>query len=588
MCPGLRGTGWAVGGDVTRPDAPPDLAHSDRMRRRPLARRRGAAVVVVLACVAAVTPAAASSDGPATRSPDRPARTEPAPLLGTDPSITKSAHTIVHEVGEREASRISALKWADGTPTVVAKWVHGRDQAAAIVRGLQDDPATTSVAVADPVRVATDDTEFTEQWAFPRLRLPEAWTTSDGSGITVAVVDTGVDSAHPDLAGNLVPGVEVVGAVASNNVADGHGHGTHVSGIIAAVTDNGIGVAGVAPAATVMPVKALADDGTGWSSDVAEGVIYAVDHGAGVINLSLSSSGNSVLAQAVEYARSRGVVVVAAGGNARRLGSPTAYPAALPGVIAVAATDATDTDAAFSNTGTYIDVAAPGVAIRSTLPEGTYGGMSGTSMAAPHVSAIAALLLAEIADAGPVASGDPVFDLLTRTAEDLGPPGWDPAFGYGLVDPVAALAAVSDGLPPQRPGPPPPSDDASTPAQTSSPGSPTPSATPSASPSPRPTPKLMLRPGAPRSLRVMLQRPVKVRWRPPVASAVTRYLVRVGRVTHDRVAWRRWRSTTSTSKTVAVSLGRWRVKVAAVNPAGRSRGVRHSFGITRALLRLAR
>ena len=545
-------------------------------------------MVVVLACVAAVTPAAASSDGPATRSPDRPARTDPAPLIGADQSSTKSARTIVHEVGEREASRISALKWADGTPTVVAKWVKGRDQAAAIVRGLQDDPATTSVAVADPVRVATDDTEFTEQWAFPRLRLPEAWTTSDGSGITVAVVDTGVDSAHPDLAGNLVPGVEVVGAVASNNVADGHGHGTHVSGIIAAVTDNGIGVAGVAPAAIVMPVKALADDGTWWSSDVAEGVIYAVDHGAGVINLSLSSSGNSVLAQAVEYARSRGVVVVAAGGNARRLGSPTAYPAALPGVIAVAATDATDTDAAFSNTGTYIDVAAPGVAIRSTLPEGTYGGMSGTSMAAPHVSAIAALLLAEIADAGPVASGDPVFDLLTRTAEDLGPPGWDPAFGYGLVDPVAALAAVSDGLPPQRPGPPPPSDDASTPAQTSSPGSPTPSATPSASPSPRPTPKLMLRPGAPRSLRVMLQRPVKVRWRPPVASAVTRYLVRVGRVTHDRVAWRRWRSTTSTSKTVAVSLGRWRVKVAAVNPAGRSRGVRHSFGITRALLRLAR
>ena len=584
----MRGTAWAVGGDVTRPGTPRDLAHSDRVRRRPLVRQRGAAVVVVLACVVAGTPAAASGDGPSATSPHRPAPTEPAPVIGADQSITKSARTIVHEVGEREAARISALKWADGTPTVVAKWVHGRDQAASVVRGLQDDPATTSVAVTDPVRVATDDTEFPEQWAFPRLRLPDAWPTSDGAGITVAVVDTGVDSAHPDLTGNLMPGVEVVGAVASDNVADGHGHGTHVSGIIAAVTDNGIGVAGVAPAAIVMPVKALADDGTGWSSDVAEGVIYAVDHGAGVINLSLSSSGNSVLAQAVEYARSRGVVVVAAGGNARRLGSPIAYPAALPGVIAVAATDATDTDAAFSNTGTYIDVAAPGVAIRSTLPEGAYGSMSGTSMAAPHVSAIAALLLAEIADAGPVASGDPVFDLLTRTAEDLGQPGWDPAFGYGLVDPVAALAAVSDGLPPQRPGPPPPSDDASTPAQTSSPGSPTPSATPSASPSPRPTPKLMLRPGAPRSLRVMLQRPVKVRWRPPAASAVTRYLVRVGRVTHDRVEWRRWRSTTSTSKTVAVSLGRWRVQVAAVNPAGRSRGVRHSFGITRALLRLVR
>lgn len=546
---------------------------------------RGALAGAVIAGLAIATPAAAATDRMG--APPPPADGGPTPSA-IDSSVSAPPATLTREVDG--AVRVSALQQGPGGTEVVTQRVAGRRQATAEVRRLQGEPTTAAVAVDDPVTVATDDTEYEQQWAMPRLRLPQAWPISDGSGVTIAVVDTGVDPTHPDLADNLVPGVEVVGSDTTDNVTDGHGHGTHVSGIVAAVTDNAMGVAGAAPGAHVMPVKALTDTGSGWSSDVAEGVVYAVDHGADVVNMSLSSgTDNAVLAAAVAYARSQGVVLTAAAGNARQRGNAVAYPAAFPGVIAVAATDATDADAVFSNTGTYVDVAAPGVAIRSTLLGGTYGNMSGTSMAAPHVAAVAALLLAEIDEQGPVASDDPVFDLLTRTAEDLGEPGWDAAYGYGSVDPVAALTAVTGGLPPARPGP--PAIDDSDPASDPTP-SPQPTRTPT--PTPMPTPTLAPAPvseppGKPRALRVMLQRPpVAVRWSPPASGSVTRYSVRVGRVSDGHVTWRRWRSTTATKEAVQVSRGRSRVQVVAVNAAGRGPTAQRSFTVTRALLRLAR
>lgn len=529
-------------------------------------------------------------------------------------------HVVTRAVGGREVARVSAVQQDARGARVVTERVRGRAEATAAVRDLQADPATTSVAIADPVRIATSDSEYEQQWAFPRLRLPEAWRATTGAGVTVAVVDTGVDAEHPDLAANLVPGINVVGSSRSDDVADGHGHGTHVAGIVAAVTDNAVGVAGVAPSARIMPVKALDDHGSGWSSDVAEGIVHAAEHGAGVINLSLSSSSdNAVLEDAVSYARSQGVVVVAAAGNGRQRGNPVAYPAAFAGVIAVAATDVADIDADFSNTGDYVDLAAPGVAIRSTVPGGGYGDLSGTSMAAPHVAGVIALLLQELADKGSVNSDDAVFDLLTRTAEDLGEPGWDPAYGYGLVDPVAAVTAVTAGLPPVRPGPPPrlpaaPAVPADAPVATPTPTptvtpEPVPGASPTPTVAPAPTATPDLRPGAPRELRVRLGRPpVTLRWRPPRSGPVAGYFVRTGRVVDGSVSWRKWRPATGTRAKAAVSLGRWRVQVVAVGPANGQTATRdlalggtavggpavrgpaatRTFSVTRALLHLAR
>ena len=514
------------------------------------------------------------------------------PALEVDESVDRDPGTVVDSVGRREVARVSAFRARPAGVEVVTERVRGRREAVDAVRGFQSDASTTSVAVDDRVRIATDDPEFPQQWALPRLRLPQVWGDTDGSGVTVAVIDTGVDTTHPDLVDNLVPGIAVTGGGAGDNVTDGHGHGTHVAGIIAAVADNAIGVAGVAPGASILPVKSLDDTGAGWSSDVAEGIVRAVDRGAAVINLSLSSGGDSpVVADAVSYARSQGAVLVAAAGNARQRGNPTAYPAALPGVIGVAATDVGDNDAAFSNTGDYVDLAAPGVAIRSALPGGNYGNLSGTSMAAPHVAGVAALLVDELTEEGPVPSDDPVTALLIRTAEDLGEPGWDPAHGYGLVDPMTALQAVTGGLPPARQGPVPRPDAVAVPdpVPPTPPASPTPTPTLTPTPAPPVAPKPRAVPGAPRGLRVKLQRPpVTIRWNTPASGDVTRYALRVGRVTESRVAWRSWRVGAAPRSTARVGLGRWRVEVVAVNPVGRSPAATTTFSVTRALLRLTR
>lgn len=559
----------------------------NRSRPRPAQRVRsgaGSRVAVPIAVLGAVSLALAGLAGPAPA-----AEPDPAPVVVVDESVSTAARLLTRGVGDRELVRVSALqRTADGV-AVVEERVRGRAAATRAVRDLQADSATASVALANRMTIATSDTEYPQQWAMPRLRLPEAWDASTGADVTVAVIDTGVDVEHPDLAGQLLPGVNVIGSAVDPDVQDGHGHGTHVSGTIAAVTDNSLGVAGVAPDAAILPVKVLSDTGSGWSSDVAEGIVYAADHGARVLNLSLAGgSNNSVLEQAVNYARAQGVVVVAAGGNSGATSNAPAYPAALPGVIAVAATDATDHNAAFSNTGRYIDVAAPGVAIRSTLPGESYGNLSGTSMAAPHVAGTAALLLARMDQHGSVDVDDPVLELLIRTATDVGAPGWDDATGYGLIDPVAALQAVTDGLPPARPGP--PDEPVVTPPAEAPVTAPEPTPTPTPEPTTTPTPEpAPLRPGAPRALRVRLGRPpVTIRWNAPRTGNAARYTTRLGRVKAGRVDWRRTRSSKASKMTARVSRGRWRIEVAAVNDVGVGPASRRNFTITRQMLRLPR
>jgi len=277
------------------------------------------------------------------------------------------------------------------------------------------------------------------QWGLKRIEAPSAWDISPGSPeVIVAVVDSGVAPNHPDLEGKLVPGYNFVAR--SEDTSDDLGHGTHVAGIIAAGTDNGMGVAGVSFNSRIMPVKVVDSRGYAKYSDVAKGIIYAADHGAKVINLSLGGyAPSSYLQDAVSYAWSKGAVVVAAAGNGNS--DKPFYPAACTDAIAVSATDRGDARASFSNYGSYISVAAPGVGIYSTYRRrgsNYYASMSGTSAAAAHVSGVAALLFSQDVTRPNIA----VRELIEGEADDLGDPGWDRYYGHGRVNAFRALKAA--------------------------------------------------------------------------------------------------------------------------------------------------
>jgi len=320
------------------------------------------------------------------------------------------------------------------------------------------------------------------QWNLHRINASQAWTITTGQPITIAIVDTGVDLSHPDLAAHIVPGYNVISPTISAD--DDNGHGSHVAGIAAAVTDNGVGVAGVSWNARIMPVKVLDEEGAGWSADVAEGVIWAVDHGAQIINLSLGSPWPSLTVRdAIDHAHNQDALIVAAAGNEYQYRNPVQYPAALRHVLAVAATGDRDEHARYSSTGLYVDVSAPGGNpynpndternhwIWSTYwrgdegkPAEGYMRMSGTSQAAPHVAGLAALIW----PVNPDLSNDQVEELIKATSVDLGLPGRDDFFGWGRIDVWAALeaaksfasASLSTVSPGEFPTPPPPDKEA--------------------------------------------------------------------------------------------------------------------------------
>lgn len=304
---------------------------------------------------------------------------------------------------------------------------------------------------------------YADLWGIDYIGAPAAWATSTGSGITVAVIDTGIDLKHPDIVANLwtnpgetptsttdLDGDGYAGdyygwdfAYSNNDPTDHIGHGTHVAGTIAATANNGIGVAGVAYAARVMAVKGLDDDGYGLDTTLAPALVYAANRGADVFNLSWGGYGTSqVISDAVDYAYGLGVVVVAAAGNSS-IDATGFTPANLPHVITVAAIDSTGTRANFSDFGPKIDVAAPGVDILSLQASGTtlgavvspgYMRLSGTSMATPHVAGLAALLLA----AHPEYTNEEVRQALRVSASSAA--AFNSDTGYGVVQSVQALA----------------------------------------------------------------------------------------------------------------------------------------------------
>ena len=347
-------------------------------------------------------------------------------------------------------------------------------------------PLTAAFAMDDPYRP--------QQWGLERIGAPSAWAVARGAGQVVAVIDSGVDLGHPDLVDRLFRDAE--GNVIGRDIVDGDdtpqddlGHGTMVAGVIAATEGNGIGVAGVAPDAAIMPVRVLDEDGSGTSRDVDAGIRWAVDNGATVVNLSLESAiglpgqdlvNVSAPTAAVQYAWDNGVVVVAAAGNS---GSPfTDYPSSSP-VVLVGATDRDDDRADFSDTGREDLLMAPGVDIVSTWcrPDGSetcdpqthnYGIADGTSFAAPHVAGAIAVLRSLGLDA------PGAVERLRSTTRDIGSPGPDRETGQGLID--LAVAASAGG-----PAPTPTDTDtptsSPTPTETSTPA-PTPSAEPSTAP----------------------------------------------------------------------------------------------------------
>lgn len=340
--------------------------------------------------------------------------------------------------------------------------------------------AAPALGVAERRVAGPDDPLFGSQWHLRAVGVPDAWRVTRGAGATVAVLDTGVayeDAGRyrkaPDLTGTaFVPGWDFVDdddAPHDEPLPGRQSHGTHMAGTIAQTTDNGIGGAGVAPGASVMPVRVLGADGTGKAEVITEGLRFAADHGADVANLSLGGTeGTEALAEAVSYAIAKGVTVVVSAGDE---GTPViGFPAAYPGVIAVGAVRLDRTRAGYSSHGPRLDLVAPGGDLTADqdqdgLDDGivqqtVFGEPSsfcfcfknGTSSAAAHVSGVAALLVAS----GRASRPDDVRAALLSSAEDLGPPGRDDEYGAGLVNAARALGiddAANVSAPSSTPSP---------------------------------------------------------------------------------------------------------------------------------------
>src|SRR5882724_3110140 len=292
------------------------------------------------------------------------------------------------------------------------------------------------------------------EWHLAKIQALQAWNfTAGASNVVIAILDSGINGAHPDLAGRFLPGYDFVNG--DTDTTDDYGHGTAVAGTVVAAGNNGLGVAGVAYGCTVLPVKVMDAWGSESHSTIAQGIEYAVQQGARIINLSLGGDWSSMTLQnAINYAWSNNVIIVAAAGNTG--GTAPQYPGACEHVLAVSASEPDDSRCWFSSYGTYVTLFAPGDNIWTTQRDlnNPYGAWSGTSFSSPVVAGVAALVLS----LNPPLSNSQVVDLLRGTSDDLGPLGPDPSFAYGRVNALRAVSAVSPTAvePPALPAIPPP------------------------------------------------------------------------------------------------------------------------------------
>mgnify|MGYP000844278471 FL=1 len=393
------------------------------------------------------------------------------PVQAASPPLSEPASTLLVQFTEplpeelaRERLRSAGLEPLRRIPRIDV-WVARPSSRAAMAAAALDLAAQPGIAWAEEsivvhaVDVIPNDPRYGEQWPLPKINAPAAWRLTRGMSAPIAIIDSGIDLDHVDLqpklwvnpgeiAGN---GVDDDGNGYSDDVygynfidrdaepQDDHSHGSHVASIAAAAGNNAAGVAGLAWGTPLMALKVLDNYGLGDTGGLAEALVYAADNGARIINLSLSWDHNTpsqVAEEAVAYALSQGCLIVAATGND---GGAVGYPARLPGVLAVGATDSADVVASFSNRGPEVDLVAPGVSVLGCNHLGGWVYKSGTSMAAPHVAGTAALVWGRL----PALPYDELASLLKSMAVDLLPAGYDEASGAGRLDAGAAVMAAS-------------------------------------------------------------------------------------------------------------------------------------------------
>ena len=394
-----------------------DTLGMDISSHRPLLRR---VIAVALSCAMVFMPTLASAAGMPR------GVTAPSAAAGI---IVKYRHAGVSTTADMmfaEKDLVVSRRLLSGG--IVVDVPEGSD-ATALARELSSLPGVEYAEPDFPVEPQWEpnDPEYVKQWGYAHIQAPAAWDVTRGEpGVVIAVLDTGIDLDHADLAANIMAGGYDFGN-GDADVSDHSGHGTHCAGIAAAVSDNATGVAGTAPGTAILPIKVFTDRQIGTTSMVADGIVYATDAGADVISMSLGgASTTAYLEQAIAYASSKGVVMVAAAGNQNS--NRLLYPARSPGVIGVVATTDLDERATYSNYGKETDLAAPGTSIYSTIIDG-FGYKTGTSMATPHVAGALALLRS----IAPTATAGQLVAALQATAMDMDEEGWDELTGFGLI-----------------------------------------------------------------------------------------------------------------------------------------------------------
>ncbi len=281
--------------------------------------------------------------------------------------------------------------------------------------------------------VIPNDPKYSSGWHLPKIDATNAWDNATGQGITVAILDTGVDATHPDLEAQMVAGWN--SSSNNSNTSDVNGHGTKVAGTTAAITNNSLGVASIAWNARIMPLRVTdSSDGYAYWSSIASALTWAADHGADVANISYDATGSSTINNAASYFKNKGGVTVVAAGNS---GANPGHSDS-PYMISVSATTSSDVRASWSSFGNYVDVSAPGAGIWTTTRGGGYGSVSGTSFASPATAGVVAL----IKSANPLLKPDEVEQILESTSVDLGSAGWDSYYGHGRVNASAAVLAA--------------------------------------------------------------------------------------------------------------------------------------------------
>jgi thermitase len=308
------------------------------------------------------------------------------------------------------------------------------DNSGNLPKNLKNNPNVEYVEQDRVVNAYTNDPLFSQQYAHVVSHSSEGWAISQGSSnVIIAIVDTGIQKSHPDLGAKMIPGYS--GYKGGDANVDWNGHGSHCAGIASAITNNGVGVAGFAPLAKLMPVQVLDRKGSGTISVIATGIMWAADHNADVLSMSFGgTSTSSTETNAINYALGKGKVLVAAMGNAGN--SVKSYPAAFNGVIAVGATDINNVVASWSSFGSHISVSAPGVNILSTYSNNGYATLSGTSMATPAVAGLAGLLKGY----KPTLTNAQIKQRIEQGTDDLGAAGFDQYYGWGRINVFKTLS----------------------------------------------------------------------------------------------------------------------------------------------------